>query len=264
MTVAVLDTHDQAPERTRGCRGVGLPSGMLTAYLIAVALLALALTRLPSAIRGRNVLVMCAAAAIVLAFTLITPGVYAVLAQLLPVPNLVDLLSKLALFVGLLLAGTQIARAYESAAAQRLIAGVPGGVVFGVLFLTEVTIFAGVYMSAVQPGLEGDLENPWVRVYAAVATAYPAYVGAVLLPPLLRAVSSRNGNVRVTSLLLTLGFGLALVRFVLALVTLGYVPLYPASQIVSGVAAVCVALGLVTAFVGRVTRSRRDGRDIRR
>lgn len=230
---------------------------MVIGYLIAVALLALALTRLPSAIRGRNLQVMFAAAAIVIAFTLITPAVYAALTPLLPVPNLVDLLSKLALFVGLLLAGTQIARAYDAPRAQRLISGVPGGVVFATLFLTEVVIFANVYTSAQQPGLEADLGNGLVRVYAAVTTAYPAYIGAVLLPSLWRALSAGNRNTRTTSLLLTVGFGLALVRFVLALITLVYEPVYFMAHVVSGVAAVFVALGLVSAFYGRLARVRR-------
>ncbi|MGC5225233.1 hypothetical protein ACPW96_21900 [Micromonospora sp. DT81.3] len=229
---------------------------MLIAYLFAIILLALALTRLPSAIRGRNINVMVAATAIVIAFVLITPAVYAALNPLLPVPNWVDLISKLALFVGLLLAGTQIARAYDSANAQRMISGLPGIIMFAAFFIAEVFIFAYIHDATPVPGMEADLADPLVRVYAAIATAYAAYVAIALIPALLHGTRSSERSSRATSLLLVLGFGLAIVRFALALVTLAYVPVYQAAQIVSGVAAVFVALGLTNAFFSRVIRTR--------
>ncbi|MGC5172041.1 hypothetical protein ACLQ2Q_15450 [Microbacterium sp. DT81.1] len=233
---------------------------MLIAYLFAIILLALALTRLPSAIRGRNVIVMLAATAIVIAFVLITPAVYAALNPLLPVPNWADLISKLALFLGLLLAGTQIARAYNSADARRLISGLPGLMAFALLFIAEVVIFAFVYDATPVPGMEADLADPLVRVYAAIATAYAAYVAIVLIPALLTGSRSSERSARTTSLLLLLGFGLAIVRFGLAIVTLAYVPVYQAAQVVSGVAAIFVALGLTNAFFSRVIRGRRTQR----
>lgn len=237
--------------------GVGLWSDMGIVYLVAIVLLALALTRVPAAVGGRNVLTMLAATAIVIAFVLITPVVYRALTPLLPLPNLVDLISKLALFVGLFLAGTQIARAYDAPVARRLISGAPGVIVFIVLFAVEVVLFAFIYTSKPMPGLEGNLDNPIVLIYAAVATAYPAYVAALLLPAIWGGVGSGNRSTRVTSFFFVVGFGLAIVRFALAIVTLTYPPVYWAAQIVSGVAAIFVALGLTCAFFARLARTRK-------
>lgn len=84
---------------------------MIIGYLIVVVLAALALTRLPSAVAGRNLPVVLSAVSIVVAFALITPAVYAALGRLVPIPNAVDLVAKLLLFAGLLLAGSAVARA---------------------------------------------------------------------------------------------------------------------------------------------------------
>ena len=225
-------------------------------YLIVVILAALALTRLPSAIRGRNVLIMLAAAAIVIAFGLITPGIYSTLDRISPVTNLIDLVAKLALFTGLLLAGTQVARAWDSPKTQRRISGLPGTIVFLVVFLLEVVIFAAANTSNQAPDLAHNLSSPLVRVYSTLATAYPAYIAALLLPHVRKGFSSTVRSTRATSLFLFVGFGLAIIRFLLGLVTLGVPAAYYPGQVVSGVAAIFVALGLATAFFARVGRQR--------
>ncbi len=169
---------------------------MLTAYLIAVVLAALALTRLPSAIRGRNVLIASSAAAIVVAFALITPDAYATLDRLSPIPNLVDLIAKLALFTGLLLAGTQVARAWNAPTTQRRISGLPGALVFLGVFLAEVLIFALVHTSSSAPDLVNNLGEPLVRLYSTLATAYPAYIAPCSSPTSGRAVHRRSAPPR--------------------------------------------------------------------
>lgn len=233
---------------------------MLTAYLIAVVLAALALTRLPSAIRGRNVLIASSAAAIVVAFALITPDVYAALDRLSPIPNLVDLLAKLALFTGLLLAGTQVARAWNAPMTQRRISGLPGALVFLGVFLAEVAIFTMVHTGRITPDLASDLWNPLVRVYSTLATGYPAYIAALLLPHVWKGRTSSERATKATSTFLVVGFGLAVVRFVLGLITLALPATYYVGQVVSGVAAIFVALGLATAFFARLGRMRAAGR----
>lgn len=229
---------------------------MLAAYLIAVTLAALALTRLPSAIRGRNMLISASAAAIVLAFGLITPGVYGALDRLSPIPNLLDLVAKLLLFTGLLLAGTQVARAWNAPTTQRRVSGLPGAAVFVGLFLVDVVIFAVVHTTTRGVDLTGDFSSPLARLYSTVATAYPAYLAALLLPHVRKGLASTQASTRATSRFLFVGFGLALVRFVVALVTLVAPGAYGVGQIVSGIAAIFVALGLATAFFARVGRIR--------
>jgi hypothetical protein len=155
---------------------------MLIGYLIAAILLALALTRLPAVIQRRNLVIASSAAAIVLAFALITPVIYDSLDRLSPVPNLVDLAAKLALFTGLLLAGTQVARAWDAPKTQRRISGLPGAAVFLAVFIAEVVIFATVHTASQAPDLADNLSNGLVRVYSTLATAYPAYIAVLLLP----------------------------------------------------------------------------------
>lgn len=233
---------------------------MYIAYLIAVILAALALTRVPSAVTGRNLPVMLSAAAIVIAFALITPTVYASIDQLLAVPNLVDLIAKLMLFTGLILAGTQVARAYNAPQTQKLISGLPGATVFFGVFLVEVVIFAIIRTTDVAPDLAGNLDNPLVRVYSTVATAYPAYLAVLIVPLVRQRLTSTERSTRATSILLLVGFALAGLRFLLGLVTLFVPPTYYLGQVVSGVVAIAVAAGLATAFFARVSRQQRARR----
>lgn len=233
---------------------------MLTGYLIAVVLAALAMTRLPSAIRGRNMLIAYSAGAIVLAFVLITPDVYATLDRYSPIPNSIDLIAKLALFTGLLLAGTQVARAWDASDTQRRISGLPGVLVFVGIFLAEVVLFAAVHSTGHSPDLADNLTNPLVRLYSTTATVYPAYIAALLLPHVRKGLASTERGTRLTSLFLYAGFSLAVLRLVLGLVTLLAPAVYYVGQAVSGVAAVGVALGLATAFFARVGRQRTSRR----
>jgi hypothetical protein len=233
---------------------------MVIGYLIVVVLAALALTRLPSALAGRNLPVVLSAVTIVAAFALITPAVYAALDRLVPIPNAVDLVAKLLLFTGLLLAGSAVARAYDAPRTQRLVSGLPGAAVFIVLMLAEVAVFAVVHTGRVAPDLAGDLWNPLVRVYSTLATAYPAYIALLLVPLVRRGLSSGDLSARVTSRFLLVGFLLALLRFVVALVTLVVPAAYYPGQVVSGVAAIAVAAGLACAFFARVGRERRTQR----
>lgn len=233
---------------------------MLIAYLIAAILLALALTRLPAMIRGRNVLISLSAVAIVLAFALITPGIYDTLDRLFPVPNFVDLVAKIALFTGLLLASTQVARAWNAPETQRLISGLPGSIIFVAVITVEVVIFAIVHTTSQAPDLADNLSNPLVRVYSTVATAYPAYLAVLLLPHLRTGFASSQRSTRATAIFLFVGFALAAVRFALGLVTLIVPPTYYLGQVVSGIAAIFVALGLATAFFARAHRQRHTNR----
>jgi hypothetical protein len=229
---------------------------MLIGYLIAAILLALALTRLPAVIQRRNLVIASSAAAIVLAFALITPVIYDSLDRLSPVPNLVDLAAKLALFTGLLLAGTQVARAWDAPKTQRRISGLPGAAVFLAVFIAEVVIFATVHTTSQAPDLADNLSNGLVRVYSTLATAYPAYIAVLLLPHVRKGLASSQTSTRATSIFLLVGFTLAGIRFALGLVTLIAPPTYYVGQIVSGGAATFVALGLATAFFARAHRQR--------
>jgi hypothetical protein len=230
---------------------------MLMTYLAAVVLVALALTRLPSVIRGQNILIASSAIAVAIAFTLITPPVYAALDALAPFPNFVDLVAKLALFAGLLLAGTQVARAWEAPATQRWVSGRPGLLIFIAVIVLEVVLFAFAHQGAHAPDLADQLWDVTSRAYSTVATAYPAYIAALLLPHLRAGLSSTNRTARATSTFLFVGFGLAIVRFGFGLVTLVLPPAYFVGQAVSGLAAVFVAVGLATAFFSRIQRKRR-------
>jgi uncharacterized membrane protein len=229
---------------------------MTIAFLVVAVLAALALTRLPAAIRGRNPLVVASAFAIALAFALITPEVYRAVDGVLPFENAADLLAKLLLFTGLLLAGTQVARAYDAPRTLRFVSGLPGALVFVGVFVVEVALFVAAEPTGRAADLALDLDQGVVRLYSTVATAYPAYLFALLLPHVVRGVRSSQTSARVTSLLLTAGGVLAIVRFVIGLVTLGVPAAYPVGQVVSGLAAVLVALGLAVAFFARMLRSR--------
>jgi hypothetical protein len=202
-------------------------------------------------------LIAYSAGAIVLAFVLITPDVYATLDRYSPIPNSVDLIAKLALFTGLLLAGTQVARAWDAPETQRRISGRLGIVVFLAVFLVEVIIFAVVHDAGRAVDLANNLSSPLVRVYSTLATAYPAYIAGLLLPHVRKGLSSTQRSTRATSIFLFAGFILAVARFALGLATLFAPDTYYVGQVVSGVAAIFVALGLATALFARVGRQRR-------
>ena len=231
---------------------------MITTYLIAIILAALALARLPSGLRGRNRLVFASALAIALAFGLVVPPIYESVGSLIPaVPNFPDLIAKLLLFTGLLLAATQVARAYEAPRAQRFISGLPGAAVFVAVFAVDALIFASVHTGARVPDLAANLDQPLVRLYSTIATTYPAYLFVLLLPHVASGCRSTQLTVRVTSWLLSAGFVLAIVRFGLGLLTLLAPDFYSPGQAFSGVAALLVAAGLATAFFARLSRTRR-------
>ncbi len=178
---------------------------MLTAYLIAVVLAALALTRLPSAIRGRNVLIASSAAAIVVAFALITPDVYGTLDRLSPIPNLVDLIAKLGTVHRPVArrhaGGPRVERADHSATNLRP-ARRPR---LPRVFLAEVVIFALVHTSSSAPDLVNNLGEPLVRLYSTLATAYPAYIATLLLPHVWKGRTSTQRATKATSMFLLVG-----------------------------------------------------------
>jgi hypothetical protein len=128
--------------------------------------------------------------------------------------------------------------------------------VFLGVFVAEVVIFAVVHTTSSAPDLANNLSSPLVRLYSTLATAYPAYIAALLLPHVRKGLSSSQGATKATSRFLFVGFVLAAVRLVLGLVTLLLPATYYVGQVVSGMAAIFVALGLATAFFARIGRQR--------
>ena len=125
---------------------------------------------------------------------------------------------------------------------------------FVALFVIAVILFAFAPQGVQAPDLADQLGDRTSRAYSTLATAYPAYIAALLLPHRRAGLSSTNRTVRATSSFLIVGFGLAIVRFGLGLVTLILPPAYFVGQAVTGLAAVFVALGLATEFFSRIRR----------
>jgi len=196
---------------------------------------------------------MAAAVAVTVAFALITPGVYPVVAALLPIKNFPDLLAKYALFTGLLLAGTQIANAYQSPKMRRLIAGGPGTVVYICVCIAEAALFIQIHNGHQAQDLSGNLSDPAVRLYATITTGYAAYLAAAVIPTVSKGIASTQTTHRIVSLALVTGFGLAGVGFGCEIISLFWIPnAYWAQQNVSALSAVFVSIALAATFLARV------------
>jgi hypothetical protein len=227
-------------------------STLATCALVAAA-------RIPSALRGEN-------RSLFYIFTLMTAAIllsieepYVAIDQALGGINLANLLLRFIIFAAIYFIGIRVTRGFGAKGAHRLITGKAGMIVLAAISLVMTVVFfmmdtAGSSAGMAAPSAKNQYNAILTEYYGAAGRAFPAYVGLVLLPALVRAVRSRLPVlVRVAAGLLALGgvmIGLSLLFPVVP-------PAWGAVEYVVNYSAVlCYVLGLALIWAARVQSGR--------
>nr|WP_176705561.1 hypothetical protein [Arthrobacter sp.] len=186
----------------------------------------------------------------IVAFGLMIPGVYEFVDGMFLRTNFTDLFAKLALLLSINILVCEVARALRNPRVLRLTAGLSGKTILVLTFVLALILFAFTDTPAPSPGLGAYIDDPLVLAYNTVIVAYIGYLGALLIGPLVRDARTPPQKLRQTaSALLAAGFSLALVRAVLMVAGLAIDGLYDFGQILSGITALLVISGLVSAWI---------------
>jgi hypothetical protein len=221
---------------------------------------AVAVARIPSALRGENRSLFYILTLMTVAILLSIDAPYVVIDQALGGMNLANLLLRFVIFGAIFVLGVRITRGFSAEGAYRRITGKAGMVVLLVISAVLVTVFFLMDTEGSSAGLIGparlDARNALlVEYYGAAGRAYPAYVSIALLPAMLRAAAGTlPALIRVAAGLLALG-GIAIT------VSL-FFPAFPASWeavkfVVNYTAVLCFVIGLALIWAGRVRGSGR-------
>ena len=223
-------------------------STLATCALVAAA-------RIPSALRGENRSLFYIFALMTAAILLSIEAPYVAIDQALGGINLANLLLRFIIFAAIYFIGIRVTRGFGAEGAYRLITGKAGMVVLAVISLVMMAVFFMMDTTGSSAGLSALSERSrynaiLAQYYGAAGRAYPAYVGLVLLPAMVRAVRSRLPVlVRVAAGFLALG-GVAIGLSLLF-------PLVPPEWVaimfvVNYTAVLCYVVGLALIWAARV------------
>lgn len=221
---------------------------------LAVCVIA-ALARIPSAIRGENRSLFYIFILATLAILLSIDGPYIAIDSVLGSTNITNLVLRFVNFAVIFVIGLRCVKAFGAQESRRWLVGLPGALVFGLVAAVMVAFFVMMDSSGSSAGLVAVYERSpqdarLVEYYGAAGRAYPAYVSLVLLPAMLRAVTTRlPALVRAGALLLAVGgvsLGLSLL--------FPFIPAQLSSLrfIINYGAALCFVLGLAAFWIGRI------------
>ncbi|MEQ4519465.1 hypothetical protein ABLI39_08890 [Pseudarthrobacter sp. B907] len=172
---------------------------------------ALALARIPSALRGENRLLLGILLLMTFAILLSIQAPYVAIDQALGGRNLANLILRFIIFGAILLVGIRVARAFGACRALKLITGRAGAVAFTIAGVAVVVAFLLMDTAGSSAGLTSvaalDAHNAaLVEYYGAAGRLYPSYVSLVLLPATLGVFRSRlPALIRTAALLLSVG-----------------------------------------------------------
>lgn len=210
----------------------------------------LALTRVPGLTQSRNQSIFLSGLCACLAFGLMLPSVYGFLDQFFFRTNFTDLFAKLALLLAINILVCEIARTLRNTRAQRLTAGISGKTVLVLTFALSMGLFALTDTPYASPGLGAFIDDPLVLAYNTVIVVYIAYLGLLLLGPLIKDARTPPQPLRrLASALIAAGFGLAIIRALVMVLGFGVSGLYDFGQILSGITALLVVAGLASAWL---------------
>ena len=206
-----------------------------------------AVARIPSAVRGKNRTLFYIFALMTLAILLSIEAPYVAIDQALGGMNLANLILRLVIFAAIYFVGIRITRGFGADNAHRLITGRTGMAALALTSLMVVAVFlmmdtAGSSAGLAAVSIKDSRNGMLVEFYGAAGRAYPAYVSLVLLPAMVRTVSSTlPALIRGSALLLAIGAvatGLSL-AFPLIPPEFGYVEF-----VINYVAVLCFVIGL--------------------
>lgn len=216
---------------------------------------ALALVRIPSALRGENRLMFALFSLIAFAILLSISGPYLAIDAALGGINLANLLLRFLIYAITLLLAVRVARAFAARTAQHALLG-PWGL--GALALVGVGtvmsfLLMGLFPSSV--GLGAGDNQAWFDVYGELGRVYPGFTGVILLPSLLRALrESILPTLRVAAGLLAAGYILLALTIVFPLMPDDWVA---ARQAMNYSSLLFLLTGLATIWIAGLRARRR-------
>lgn len=219
-------------------------------FVVVLVSAVMTLTRIPGLSHSLNQSIFLSGLCAAVAFGLMLPAVYEFVDNLFLRTNFTDLFAKLALLLAINILVCEIARALRNPRVLRLTAGISGKTILVLTFVLALLLFAFTDTPEPSPGLGAYIDDPLVLAYNTVIVAYIGYLAALLVGPLVRDARTPPQKLRqVASALLAAGFSLAIVRAVLMMAGLAIDGLYDFGQIISGVTALLVISGLVSAWM---------------
>lgn len=216
---------------------------------------AVALARIPSALRGRNRSLFAIFVLATVAILLSIREPYLAVDSWLGSENYTNLILRFIIYATVFLAGRGIARAFDDPKALRRLTGPLGAGVLGLIMLATVVLFLLADTAGSSTGLAAlpgrSPENGLlIELYAAAGRLYPAYVAACLLPVTLRAVTqSLPGAVRFGAAMLSLGFVALFLGMLFPVIPTSLEFLRP---VINYTAVLALMTGLTSIWIGRV------------
>jgi hypothetical protein len=218
------------------------------------------LARIPSALRGHNRSLFFIFALMTIAILLSIDAPYRVIDAWLGSQNYANLILRFVIYVGFFLAGVRIAKAFNSARAVKLLRGLLGLSVLGVIMAATAVLFVLADTEGTATGLSGLRERSpenfrFIELYGTAGRLYPAFVAACLLPSSIRVAAGRlPAVIRWGAALLTVSFA--------GIVLSSVIPFLPSSGflhfVVNYTAALTLVLGLTVIWVGRISATRKS------
>lgn len=204
--------------------------------------------RFPAAMKGINRQIFAAGVALTTGFLLVTSQVYGWVASLTPLPNLPDLLSRIALMVSFALLGAQLAKAVGSAGAERWTVGRPGWAVFSLVLLGQIIAFTNLTGPHASP-LVDDHSQPGLVAATALTAGYLAYVGMCSAWPIYQtAIHADDRVTKLSSVLILLGLLVLPIRLAVVFISVSNPNAFGVAETVTQFgAAFLVVLGLAIA-----------------
>ncbi|MCC3275758.1 hypothetical protein LJ753_07730 [Arthrobacter sp. zg-Y20] len=151
-----------------------------------------ALTRLPSAVKGRNPLLFWALLMLCIAIALGISPVYLAVDNALGGVNIANVIIRFAMYGFFLILGVKAAVAFRAPGAGRLIAGPAGVAVVIAVGIATVVLFILADLPVSSPGLRSYGGQLPVMLYGMLGRVYPGYVAACLVGPALRIAAHRR------------------------------------------------------------------------
>lgn len=217
---------------------------------------AVALARIPSALRGRNRSLFAIFVLATVAILLSIREPYLAVDSWLGSENYTNLILRFIIYATVFLAGRGIARAFDAPKALRRLTGPVGACVLGLIILATVAFFLLADTTGSSAGLSAlpsrSPENHLlIELYGSAGRLYPAYVAACLLPVTFKAAMQQPlpGAVRCGAVLLSLGFVALFLGMLFPVIP---EPLAFLRPLINYTAVLALMTGLTSIWLGRV------------
>lgn len=240
---------------------IPMPPHQWVVLALGLFLAVVTVSRLPAAVRGRNVNMFTAHALITMCVLLTVNPVYYTVDQWLGGVNIANLISHLAFPLIFLFGGLQITRALVRKDLSWMVAGPPGLIFVSITLLSIVATFLAAGTMPASMGLNEYRDDPWVIAYKALSFLYCAWVGFWTAPALLRSAFSHTLPAAMSVAWAALGVAMLGVTPLPAVHALEYVIpeiVRPVADILVYGSIACAATAPAIAFVTRLGRSVRE------